>query len=146
MSWQSRQECDFIFSIEPVIDLQCCISFTCIAKWFIYIYILDSFSTKYWVYFPVLCTTSLLVIYFIFTSIYVSILNSQFLSHLLPSLVLISFFFMPVGSSSRSAFTHSFHLKTTSLLPALRWHCLPQLVFSYRLTGYLSLSCVSMTF
>ena len=39
----------------------------------------------------------------------------------------------------RSAFAHSFHLKTTPLLPALRWHCLPQLFFSYRLTGYLKL-------
>ena len=59
-----------------IINLQCCISFMCTAKWFIQTYIhsfSDSFLIKiiieYWVEFLVLYIRSLLVIYFIYSSV-----------------------------------------------------------------------------
>ena len=61
-----------------LVDLQCCISFRCTAKWISYTYtyihsFLDSFPiqviTEYWEEFPVLYSRSLLVIYFIYSSV-----------------------------------------------------------------------------
>ena len=60
-----------------VVDLQCCVGFTYLAKLFSYtythIYFLDSFSisviTEYWVAFPVLYSRALLIIYFIYLSV-----------------------------------------------------------------------------
>jgi len=69
------------------IDLQCSVSFCCIAKSVIYIYVqiyssLYSFSIyviiEYWVEFPVLHTRLLLVIYFLCSSVYMSMLIFQF--------------------------------------------------------------------
>ena len=69
------------------IDLQCSVSFCCIAKSVIHIYIqiyssLYSFSIhviiEYWVEFPVLHTRLLLVIYFLCSSVYMSMLIFQF--------------------------------------------------------------------
>ena len=73
-----------------VVDLQCCVSFTCVAKWFSYAYIhIPSFSdtfpiqviTEYWVEFPVLYPRSLFAIYFIYSCVYMLIPNSWFVSH-----------------------------------------------------------------
>ena len=63
-----------------IVDLQCCVSFRCTAKWFSYTYIntyIHSFSdsfpiwfiTECWVEFPVLYSRSLLVICFIYCSV-----------------------------------------------------------------------------
>ena len=71
-----------------IVDLQCCISFCYTAKWISYTYtyihsFLDSFPiqviTEYWVEFPVLYSRSLLVVYFIYSSGYMSIPISQFI-------------------------------------------------------------------
>ena len=71
-----------------IVDLQCCVSFRCTAKWVTYTntYIhsfLDSFPisviTEYWVEFPVLYSRSLEVTYFIYTSVYMSIPIFQFI-------------------------------------------------------------------
>ena len=71
-----------------MVELQCCVSFRCTAKWISYTYtyihsFLDSFPiyaiTEYWVEFPVLYSRCLLVIYFIYSSGYISIPNSQFI-------------------------------------------------------------------
>ena len=64
-----------------IVDLQCCVIFCCSAKWINYIYTyIHSFRfyshiviTEYWVEFPVLYSRSLLVIYFIYNSVYMSI-------------------------------------------------------------------------
>ena len=61
------------FFFLSTVDLRCCVSFRCTAQW-IYIYSFsDSFPleviTKYWGQFPVLCSRSLLVIYFIYSSV-----------------------------------------------------------------------------
>ena len=78
----------FFFFFWSTIDLQCCVSFRCAAKWIYctYTYIhsfLDSFHmlaiTQYWVEFPVLYSRSLLVIYFIYSSVYMSVPVSQFI-------------------------------------------------------------------
>ena len=61
-----------------IVDLQCCVSFSYTAKWisytytyiYIYIYILSRV--------PVLYSRSLLVIHFIYSSVYMSIPMSQF--------------------------------------------------------------------
>ena len=62
-------------------DLQCCVSFRFTANWISYMYtyihsFLDSFPiqaiTEYWVEFPVLYSRSLIVIYFIYTSVYIN--------------------------------------------------------------------------
>ena len=67
-----------------MVDLQCCVSFRCTAKWFSYAYTyIHSFSisfpvqviTEYWVAFPVLCSRSLLIIYVIYSSVYMLIPN-----------------------------------------------------------------------
>ena len=73
----------FIFNFYwTVVDLQCCVSFRCTAKWIGYAYtyihpFLDSFPVQaiieYWVEFPVLYSRSLLVTCFIHSSVYVSI-------------------------------------------------------------------------
>ena len=74
-----------------IIDLQCCVSFCCIAKWvgYTYTYIpsfLDSIpvevTTEYWVEFPVLYSRSLLVIYFTYSSVDMYIPIPQFNPHL----------------------------------------------------------------
>ena len=87
------------------------VSFKCTAKWisFAYSYIysfLDFFSpikavTHYWAEFPVLYNRSLLVIYFIYSSVYMLIPVSQFIpapslspgNHKLVFYVLILFLF-----------------------------------------------------
>ena len=71
-----------------IVDLQC-VSFWCVAKWFCFIHthtrtykysFSDSFPlqfiTRYWIWFPVLYSRSLLFIYFIYSSVYLLILNS----------------------------------------------------------------------
>ena len=76
------------FFYWSVVDLQCCVSFRCTAKWISYTYtyihsFLGSFPiyviTEYWVEFPVLYSRSLLVIYFIYSSVYMSIPISRFI-------------------------------------------------------------------
>ena len=64
-----------IFFYWSIVDLQCHVSFRCTAQWFsytyIYIYVIYiSVKTKYWIYFPVLYSRSLLVIYFLYSSVY----------------------------------------------------------------------------
>ena len=70
-----------------IVDLKCCVSFRYTAKWFSYTYTyIHSFSdsfpieviTEYWVEFPVLYSRSLLIICFIYSSIYMLIPNSLF--------------------------------------------------------------------
>jgi len=67
------------------IDLQC-VSFKCTEKWNVYTYtyihsFLDYFTilaiTEYWVEFHVLCSRCLFVVYFIHSSVYMSIPISQ---------------------------------------------------------------------
>ena len=80
---------DFFFNFYwSIVDLQCCVSFRCTAKWIIYTYayihsFLDSFPieaiTEYWVEFPVLYSRYLLVIYFIYSSVYMPIPIFQFI-------------------------------------------------------------------
>ena len=63
------------------VDLQCCVSFRCTAKWisYLYIYVYPLFFRLFWPYviakykveFTVLCNRSLLVIYFICSSVYI---------------------------------------------------------------------------
>ena len=81
--------------------LQCCVIFCCIAKWIsytcVYIYISSLFfflvflpievTTEHWVEYPPLYSRFSLVIYFIHSSVYMSIPISQFLPPPLPSLV-----------------------------------------------------------
>ena len=68
-------------STQHIVDLQCCVSFRCTAKWFSYTYIYifffpDSFTlkviTEYWVELPVPYSRSLLSICFIYSSVYTS--------------------------------------------------------------------------
>ena len=71
--------------------LYICVNFCCTAKWISFIYtvcvfiklFLDYFPilviTEYWIEFPVLYSKSLLVIYFIYSSVYMSIPISQFI-------------------------------------------------------------------
>ena len=88
-----------------IADLQCCVSFRYIAKWFSYTYIhsfSDSFlikvTTEYWVEFFVLYSESLLIIYLIYSSMYV---NPKLLIHPSPlhvsPLVTTSLFSIPVS-------------------------------------------------
>ena len=66
------------FFFWSIVDLQYCVSFRCTAKWFhIYTYIcilLDYFPlqviTRYWMWLPVLYSKSLLIIYFMYSSLY----------------------------------------------------------------------------
>ena len=93
----------FFFLINfhwSIVDLHC-VSLRCTAKWFGYTYtyihsFLDSFPiqviTEYWVEFPVLYSRSLIVIYFIYGSVYMSIPISQFIPPPLSLLVTISLF------------------------------------------------------
>ena len=69
------------------------LTFCCVAKWISHSYtyihfFLDSFSTpviaEYWEDFPVLYSRSLLVIYFIYSSVYVTIPVSQFIPPFFP--------------------------------------------------------------
>ena len=69
---------------RSTVDLQCCVSFRCIAKWFSYTYthiyyFSESFPiyviTDYRLEFPVLYSRSLLIIQFIYSSVYMSIPN-----------------------------------------------------------------------
>ena len=70
------------------VDLQCCVSFRCTAKWISYTdtYVPSFFSffshlviTEYWFEFPMLYSRSLLLIYFIYSSVYM-LRDSIFLS------------------------------------------------------------------
>ena len=61
-----------------ITDLQCCVTFSRTAKWISYTYIhsfLDSFPiqaiTEHWVEYPMLYSRSLLVTYFIYSSVHV---------------------------------------------------------------------------
>ena len=84
-----RRRDSFLFNFYwNTVDLQCCVSFRCTAKWISYTYtyihsFLDSFPieaiTEYWVEFPVLYSSSLLVTYFIYSSMYMSIPIFQFI-------------------------------------------------------------------
>ena len=66
-----------------IVDLQCCIGYRYMARWFsymyikyiFYFYILFHIWLKYWIEFPVLYCRSLLVIYFIYSSVYILIPN-----------------------------------------------------------------------
>ena len=67
-----------------VVDLQCCISFMCTAKWFSYtipiiFQILFSYRLLQNTKFLVLCSRSLLVIYVIYSSVYMLIPSSWFI-------------------------------------------------------------------
>ena len=69
-----------------IVDLQCCVRFRCTAKWICYTYIhsfLDFFPiyaiTEYWIEFALLSSRSLLVICFIYSSVYMSIPIFQFI-------------------------------------------------------------------
>ena len=77
----------FFFYYWNIVDLQYCVSFRYSAKWLIYmcvcvyicIYIFSSdyfplqVTIKYWIYFPVLYSKSLLLIYFMYNSLYLLI-------------------------------------------------------------------------
>ena len=67
-----------------IVGLQWCVSYKCTAKWFIYISFYpfsNSFLiyviTEYWAEFLVLYKNSLLVIYFKYSSVYMSVPNCQ---------------------------------------------------------------------
>ena len=71
-----------------IVDLQCFASFRYTTKWISYTYtyahsFLDSFPikaiTEYWIEFPVLYSRNLFVIYFIYSSVYMSLPISQFI-------------------------------------------------------------------
>ena len=73
--------CILINFYWSIVDLPCCVSFRCTAKWISYTYryihsFLDSIPimviTEYWVSFPVLYSRSLLFICFICSNIYVN--------------------------------------------------------------------------
>ena len=98
-----KAETGFLYNFYwDIVDLQCCVSFRCTAKWISYTYtyihsFLDSFPieaiTEYWVEFPVLYSRSILVICFIYSSVYMSVLVFQFIPPpLTPPAVTISLF------------------------------------------------------
>ena len=72
-----EQEDDLYFLFYwNIIDLQCCVTFSCIAKWLCYIYMYSSsyslplwFITGYWIYFPVLHRMIFIKWSFLYTSI-----------------------------------------------------------------------------
>ena len=69
-----------------IVDLQCCISFSCTAKWFSYIFFFNIFFFRFFShigYYKILSivpcalySRSMLVIYFIYNSVYMLIPNS----------------------------------------------------------------------
>ena len=70
------------YFFKSIVDLQCCVNFRCTEKWISYTdthihSFLDSFPiqaiAEYWVEFPVLYSMSLLVIYFIYSGVFMSI-------------------------------------------------------------------------
>ena len=70
-----------------IVDLQCCVSFWCTAKWFRYTYSFSysfplQFITGCWIYFPVLCSRTLLFIHSIYRSLHLLIPTS----HSIPTL------------------------------------------------------------
>ena len=73
----------FYFFNRSIVDLQYHVSFRYTTWWFSHIYIYSfsgsfplQFIKKYWVEFPVLYSRSWLVIYFIYSSVYMLIPNS----------------------------------------------------------------------
>ena len=84
------------------VNVQCCVTFRCKAKWpsFIYThthtYLLFSFPvqaiTEYWIQLPGLCSRSLLVICVIYSIVHTSASNFWFLSHRLSPLTTINLF------------------------------------------------------
>ena len=78
----------FFLVYWSMVDLQCYVIYYCTVKWFSYTHtyihsFLDSFPiqviTEYWVEFPMLYSSSLLVICFIYSSVYMSVPISQFI-------------------------------------------------------------------
>ena len=71
---------NFLTYFWSIVDLQC---FRCTAKWISYLLHVDSVSiqiiTGYWVGLPVLYSGCYLVIYFIYSGVYMSVPISQFL-------------------------------------------------------------------
>ena len=109
----------FFFFDWYIFALQCCISFCCPVKWINYMYkYIPSFldflpiciflPTEHWAELPVLYSRSSLVIYFIHSSVYMSIPISQFIPppplsplgvHTFVLYVCVSFSALQIGSS-----------------------------------------------
>ena len=96
-----------------IVDLQHCVSFKFSVKWVCYTYIhsfLDSFPiytmTEYWVEFPVLHSRSLLVIYFKYNSLYVSIPIFLIPSPLPPPPITISLFSTSASLRNANSWAH----------------------------------------
>ena len=77
-----------MYFYQSIVDLQCCVSFECTAKYISYTYtyiysFLEYFPiyiiTDYWVELPVWYPRFLLIIYFIYSSRYVLVPISQFI-------------------------------------------------------------------
>ena len=98
-----------------MVDLQCCVSFCYTAKWISYTYtyihsFLDSFPTwaitKFWEEFPVLYFRSLLVNYFIYSGVYISIPISRYIAPSTP-FPLITISVLSISNLISSCFTYT---------------------------------------
>ena len=114
----------FSFFFFSIVNLQCCASFRCIAKWlnYTYTYLLSRFYShiNYHRMLSSLCYTSssLLVIYLIYRCVHVFIPSSWFIPPL-STLITISLFLISV---SLFLFCKSAHLLLFSLLISVRFH------------------------